>query len=124
MTDAMLECWNQLFIGCQEGPNFEFMNKQQEKSALHWVSVLLAFAGHEAGREHLGKRARHIVRTLILWIQEPDNGGSDTLLITTISLLEALVSVYFCEEAFCKTIRIVRKTMEKNSCGKLHNYRS
>uniref|UniRef100_A0A1B6F151 Protein SAAL1 n=1 Tax=Cuerna arida TaxID=1464854 RepID=A0A1B6F151_9HEMI len=116
MTDGMLECWNQLFISCQDGSNFEFMNKQQEKSALHWVSILLAFAGHEAGREHLGKRARHIIRTLILWIQEPDNGGSDTLLITTISLLEALVSVCFCEEAFCKTIRIVRKTMEKNSC--------
>uniref|UniRef100_A0A1B6MPX7 Protein SAAL1 n=1 Tax=Graphocephala atropunctata TaxID=36148 RepID=A0A1B6MPX7_9HEMI len=114
MTDGMLECWNQLFRSCQEGSKFEFSNKKQEKTALHWVSVLLAFAGHEGGRDQLGRKARHINRILVLWIQEPDD-GSDALLITTISLLEGLVSVFFCEEAFCKTIRIVRKTMEKNS---------
>lgn len=54
MVDGMMECWNQLFLSCKEGSKFEFMTKQLEKSALQWVSVLLAFAGQEAGREHLG----------------------------------------------------------------------
>ncbi|XP_054269834.1 uncharacterized protein LOC128991115 [Macrosteles quadrilineatus] len=113
MIDGMMECWNQLFLGCKEGSRFEFPNKHLEKSALQWVSVLLSFAGHENGRELIGQKAKQITGAVLNWIQEPDH--SDALLIATISLLEALVTFYFCQEAFCKTIHIVRKTTERSS---------
>lgn len=61
----------------------------------------------------LGQKAHQVTEALLNWIQEPLD-SSDTLLISSISLLEALVSFYFCQEAFCKTVRIVRKTTEKN----------
>lgn len=61
-----MESWSQLFLSCKEGSTFEFSNKQLEKSALQWVSVLLAFAGQEQGRELLGLSILYMLELTVL----------------------------------------------------------
>uniref|UniRef100_A0A1B6BYF0 Neurochondrin n=2 Tax=Clastoptera arizonana TaxID=38151 RepID=A0A1B6BYF0_9HEMI len=106
LISAMLECWKQIFSSCHYEIEFEFPNKQLEKSAHNWVSILLAFTGHEEGRSSLGKFGDHLNDILQLWIVIPKD-NSEILLTSIVRLLEGIVAYSFSAMVFSKVLKAV-----------------
>lgn len=117
LVDGMVESWTQLFSACKEENKFEFLNKSLEKTAQHWIIALLAFAGHEKGRSSLGRSAKDINSILTDLIEEPKNVSEEAILMSAVSLLEAIVGYHFCPIVFCKTLAIVPRVIENGAAG-------
>ncbi|BET00946.1 Serum amyloid A-like 1 [Nesidiocoris tenuis] len=92
MISAMTDAWHQLFSNWN--PEDEFPSKLLTKAAAHWTTVLVAFVGHEHGRDLVcenGIDLGHILMRIALRPVE----CFDAILIATVNLLEVLIKIYF-----------------------------
>lgn len=70
----------------------------------------------------LGKFAKDINSILTDLIEEPKNVSEEAILVSAISLLEAVVGYHFCPVVFCKTLVIVPRVMENGAEGMYYLY--
>ncbi|KAL1131357.1 hypothetical protein AAG570_010975 [Ranatra chinensis] len=104
IVKGLIESWQQLFANWTLEDDFP--SKHHTKAATHWTEVLCSFTGHVSGRTVLcqfGEQLGDIFSKIIC--RPPD--CLDKLLVSTVTLMEAIIRVYFNENSFKKVLHIL-----------------
>jgi len=106
LVSGMIESWKQIFSSWT--PDDSFPSKQHLNAASHWTSVLRSFTAHIKGRAALCQNGPDL-GTIFSQLVMRTIDYIDVLLISTVTLLEALLRVYFNHDSFKKLLKVLHE---------------